>query len=55
LLTPDEKSTFIKAKGAMSNRLDIGSKALAAQDFRHSTQDAQETVSDYILRLEKTF
>ena len=55
LLTPDEKSTFIKAKVAMSSRLDIGSKALAAQDFRHSTQGAQETVSDYILRLEKTF
>ena len=33
----------------------MGSKTLAAQDFRHATQGSQESVADYILRLEKTF
>ena len=28
---------------------------MAAQEFRHATQGTQEAVSDYILRLEKTF
>ena len=33
----------------------MGSKTLAAQEFRHATQGTQEAVSDYTLRLEKTF
>lgn len=28
---------------------------MVAQDFRHAAHSPQETVSDYILRLEKTF
>ena len=55
LLTPEEKSTFAKTKIAMKNRLQVGSKTLAAQDFRHATQGSQESVANYILRLEKTF
>ena len=55
LLTFDEKSTFDRAKSAMRSRLEVGSKALAAQDFRHASQGAQETVSEYISRLERTF
>ena len=43
------------AKTAMRSRLEVGSKTLAAQEFRHATQESQEAVSDYILRLEKTF
>ena len=39
----------------MKSRLQIGSKALTAQDFKHVTQGSQESVADYILRLEKTF
>ena len=35
--------------------MDPGSKALAAQDFRHATQDENEKVSDFIRHLEKTF
>ena len=55
LLTPEEKSTFAKTKIAMKNRLQVGSKTLAAQDFRHATQGSQESAADYILRLEKAF
>ena len=55
LLSLDAKSTFMKAKSAMRSRLDTGNKKIAAQDFRHSSQDTTETVSDYILRLERTF
>ena len=55
LLTPEEKSTFTRAKAAVRSRLEVGSKTLAAQDFRHATQGSQEAVSDYIIRLEKIF
>ena len=53
LLAPEEKSTFIRAKAAVRSRLEGGSKTLAVQDFRHATQEPQEAVSDYIIRLEK--
>ena len=39
----------------MQNRLDPGSKALAAQDFRHTVQSHKESVSDFICRLEQVF
>ena len=55
LLAPEEKSTFTRAKAAVRSRLEVGSKTLAAQDFRHATQGSQEAVSDYIIRLEKIF
>ena len=55
LLAPEEKSTFIRAKAAVRSRLEGGSKILAAQDFRHATQEPQEAVSDNIIRLEKIF
>ena len=55
LLSSDHKATFDNAITAMGSRLDPGSRALAAQDFRHAAQGPQETVADYILRLEKIF
>ena len=55
LLSADDKVTFANAIVAMRGKLDAGSRALAAQDFRHATQDPQETVSDYVLRLERIF
>ena len=55
LLTPDEKSTFAKAKISMRGRLEVESKALVAQDFRHSTQGIQESESDYTHRLGRIF
>lgn len=39
----------------MQHRLDPGSKALAAQEFRHSVQDEKDTVADYIQKLEQIF
>ena len=55
LLPTSDKVTFARAVAAMRGKLDAGSRALAAQEFRHATQGPQETVSDYILRLEKIF
>ena len=55
LLPTSDKVTFARAVAAMRGKLDAGGWALAAQDFRHATQGPQETVSDYILRLEKIF
>ena len=55
LLSSGDKATFFSATVAMRSRLDAGSHVLAAQYFRHATQGPQETVSDYILRLEKIF
>ena len=55
LLSADHKVTFANAIVAMTGKLDAGSRALAAQDFRHATQGPQETVSDYVLRLERIF
>ena len=37
------------------SKIGPGSKALAAQDFQHATQDENEKVSDFIRHLEKTF
>ena len=39
----------------MRNRLDPGSRVVAAQDFRHVAQRDGESVSDYIRRLEQLF
>ena len=38
LLTPDEKSTLIKAKSSMKHRLDIGSKAFKTSGIPHKKQ-----------------
>ena len=43
------------AVSALRNRLDPGSRALAAQDFRHTSQLEREPVPDYIHRLEQLF
>ena len=40
---------------AIGGKLDAGCCALVAQDFRHATQGPQNTVHDYILRLERIF
>jgi len=55
LLDPLEKSTYAQAISALSSKFNFRSRSLAAQDFRHATQGPSETVSDYILRLEKIF
>ena len=40
---------------ALRGRLEPQTRALAAQDFRHTSQGDQETVADFIRRLERTF
>lgn len=55
LLAKSEKSDYEKGVRALRARLDPGSKALAAQDFRHAAQEENEKVSDFIRRIEKTF
>ncbi len=55
LLDPADKCSYSSAVEALRTRLDPGSKTMAAQDFRHSTQRDGECVADFIRRLEKTF
>ena len=55
LIGEEKKITYAGAVEALRSRLDPGSKALAAQDFRHISQNAEERVADYIRRLEHTF
>ena len=55
LMTEADKDSYDKAVTSLGHRLDPGSKALAALDFRHLSQDEKEKAADYIARLEKTF
>ena len=55
LAAPDDRKTLAKATEALRMRIDFGSKAVAAQDFRHTAQRDSEPVSDFIRRLERTF
>ena len=47
--------SFKEAVDTLQKRLDPGSRALAAQDFRNSAQRKDEPIADYIRRLEQTF
>ena len=49
-----ERDSYGKAVVALGSRLDTGSKAMAAQDFRHLVQEEKEKVTDFISRLERT-
>jgi len=55
LLGGSERGTYDTAVTALRSRLDPGSKAMAAQDFRHISQKEGESVSNFIRRLERTF
>ena len=55
LLRAAERESFESAVEALRNRLDQGSKAVAAQDFRHATQKDSESASDFFRRLECMF
>ena len=55
LMRTEDKSTFASAVQGLRTRIDPGSKALAAQDFRHTAQKEGEAVADFIRRLERTF
>ena len=53
LLLPEEKANYQAAIKALKERLDPGNQTLAALDFRHSSQELNEPVSDFIGWLEK--
>ena len=55
LLEESNKFNFTQAIAAVGKKLNSGNRTLAAQDFRHATQALNESVSDYILHLEKIF
>lgn len=55
LLGRDERTAYGTAVAALRSRLDPGSKAMAAQDFRHISQRENESTSSFIRRLERTF
>ena len=55
LLSETDRSTLDATVRALRSRLEPGSKAMAAQEFRHCAQKVGESVSEYIRRLEKTF
>ena len=54
LLEEQEKSTS-HAVEALKKRLDPGSKALTALQFKYMTQCSNKSVGDFITRLEKNF
>ena len=39
----------------LRERLDPSNRKMVAQDFRHATQEGEEKVNDFILRLERLF
>ena len=55
LLSPEEQKDYDAAVKALSLRLDQGSLLVAVQDFRHVCQKENETVTDYIRRLERCY
>ena len=55
LIDDVEKRTFDLAVKSSHLHLDPGSKAMAAQDFRHLAQKEKELVAEFIRRLERAF
>ena len=55
LMSAEDKNNYQSAITTLRMRLDPGNKTLAAFDFRHITQKESESVSDFIMRLERTF
>ena len=54
-LEEEEKATFTRAIQVLKEALGPGSKILAAQDFRYTTQEETESVSSFVRRLKRTF
>ena len=55
LLSCEHNIFYQTAIKALREKLDPGNQTLAALDFRHTTQKADEPVSDFIGRLEQIF
>ena len=54
-MSEKEKDEYEKAVGAPQDRLETGSKVIAAQDFRRLMQEDKQQVMDFICKLEQTF
>ena len=54
-MTTKDCSLFELPTSRLWEKLDHGVQKLAAQDFRHAVQNPQDSVSDFIHRLEKMF
>ena len=52
LIAKYQKATFYAAVDALRERLEPGGRMLAVQDFRHAAQKGEESVADFIRRLE---
>ena len=55
LVSEDQKSTFCTAVNTLRERLDLGRRMLAVQNFCHAVQKGEEVVADFICRLERCF
>ncbi len=55
LIPTESKRSLSTSVQTLKGRLDPARQAMAAQEFRHLTQNEQEPVGDFITRLEKTF
>ena len=55
LLKESDRSDYDLAVSVLRERLDPNNRTLAAQDFRHMQQGKDETVADFMRRLERTF
>ena len=55
LIPCEDRKSYKAAVDALRERLDPGGKTLAIQDFRHASQRNDETVSDFIRRLERHY
>ena len=55
LLSEEDKSTWQSAIVALKSKLEMRSKVLTAQDFRHIRQKEKESVADFIYQMEKVF
>ena len=55
LLDQEDRSNYSRACQLMQAKMDPDNKAIAAQDFRHTVQEENELVIDFIRCLERTF
>ena len=55
LLGQADKASYSRAVECLRVRLDSSSKAMAAQEFRHTMQRSGESVTDFLWRLERVF
>ena len=55
LIDVTDRDVYERACKQMQARLDLGGKAVAAQDFRHTVQGETELVADFVRQLERVF